>query len=66
MMKQVADYLVGYKLLGAGGGGFMLMVAKNAEAAAHIREIMEANPVNSKARFVEMSISKTGFVVTRS
>ncbi len=66
MVAMVKDELLGYKLLGAGGGGFMLMVAKDLEAAARVRQTLEANPLNSKARFVEMSVSKTGFVVTRS
>ncbi len=66
MMKLVESDLLGYKLLGAGGGGFMLMVAKNLDAATRVRSVLEANPVNNKARFVELSVSKTGFVVTRS
>lgn len=66
MLGQVKDHLLGYKLLGAGGGGFLLMIAHDLESAAKVREIFEKNPANNKARFVDMTVSKTGFVVTRS
>lgn len=66
IVEPVSNDLLGFKLLGAGGGGFMLMVAKDLDAAARVRGYLEANPINSKARFVEMTVSKTGFLVTRS
>lgn len=66
MVAMVKEHLLGFKLLGAGGGGFMLMITKDLKSAAKVREIFEANPVNNKARFVDMTVSKTGFVVTRS
>jgi galactokinase/mevalonate kinase-like predicted kinase len=63
---RVDDYLLGYKLLGAGGGGYLLMFAKSAEAALQARKNLESSPPNSKARFVDFSISQTGFQVSRS
>jgi galactokinase/mevalonate kinase-like predicted kinase len=64
--KRVDDYLLGYKLLGAGGGGYLLMFAKSAEAALRARKDLESTPPNSKARFVDFNISPTGFQVSRS
>jgi galactokinase/mevalonate kinase-like predicted kinase len=64
--SRVDDYLLGYKLLGAGGGGYLMMFAKSAEAALKARKTLESNPPNSRARFVDFSISKTGFQVSRS
>lgn len=64
--QRVDDYLLGYKLLGAGGGGYLLMFAKSAEAALQVRKNLELSPPNSKARFVDFSISQTGFQVSRS
>ncbi len=58
-------YDAAYKLLGAGGGGYMLILAPTIEAAARIREELRANPLNSRARFVSISIS-TGLQITRS
>lgn len=64
--RQVDDYLLGYKLLGAGGGGYLLMFAKSVEAAFMAKRILESSPPNPRARFVDFSISQTGFQVSRS
>ena len=66
IISKIKDYCLGYKLPGAGGGGFLYMVAKDPEAAMHIRRILSADPVNAKARFVEMSLSESGLQVSRS
>lgn len=66
IINRISDYMTSCKLLGAGGGGYMLIFAKDAEAATHIRHILNSNPTNNKARFVEWSISSTGFQVSRS
>jgi galactokinase/mevalonate kinase-like predicted kinase len=66
LLKPVEDYLSGLKLLGAGGGGYVLFFAKDMEAAGRIRHQLTTSPPNQRARFVEWSISKTGFQVTRS
>ena len=62
----VDDLCLGYKLPGAGGGGYLYMVAKDPEAAARIKQIIGANRNNSNARFVEMKLSKRGLQVSRS
>lgn len=66
IIDKVSDYLSGCKLPGAGGGGFLYMVAKDPEAAARVRQILTANPVNPRARFVDLTVSKTGLQVSRS
>ncbi len=62
----VDDLCLGYKLPGAGGGGYLYMVAKEPEAAARIKQILAVNRTNSNARFVEMSLSKKGLQISRS
>ena len=62
----VDDLCLGYKLPGAGGGGYLYMVAKDVEAAARIRHILSENRPNDKARFVDMSLSDKGLQVSRS
>ncbi|KAK3036081.1 hypothetical protein RJ639_029834 [Escallonia herrerae] len=37
------NYCCGYKLVGAGGGGFALLLAKNADCAAELRNKLEEN-----------------------
>ncbi|NWJ51763.1 MAG: bifunctional fucokinase/L-fucose-1-P-guanylyltransferase [Bacteroidetes bacterium] len=66
LLHSINDYLAGCKLLGAGGGGYMLLFAKNPEAAARIRHQLTIAPPNKRARFVEWGISSRGFQITRS
>ena len=62
----VDDLCYGYKLPGAGGGGFLYMVAKDPEAAARIKQRLAADRQSANARFVDMSLSATGLQVSRS
>jgi galactokinase/mevalonate kinase-like predicted kinase len=66
IIDRVDKYLYGCKLLGAGGGGYLLMFAKSVEAAVKARHILESKPPNSRARFVNFNVSRTGFQVSRS
>ena len=66
IIDKIEPYMIGQKLLGAGGGGFMLIFAKDVEAAIKIRKELTENPVNSRARFLDFSVSQTGFQVTKS
>ena len=66
VISRIKDYCLGYKLPGAGGGGYLYMVAKDPEAAARIRTILQENPLNDCARFVDMSLSDKGLQISRS
>jgi galactokinase/mevalonate kinase-like predicted kinase len=66
ILDRVSDYLAATKLLGAGGGGYMLMLAKDCDATMRIRKELEENPPGRKARFVNFSVSDTGLEITRS
>ncbi|MDR1516720.1 MAG: bifunctional fucokinase/L-fucose-1-P-guanylyltransferase [Dysgonamonadaceae bacterium] len=66
IISLIDDYTTGYKLPGAGGGGYLYMVAKDAGAASRIRKTLNENKPNARARFVEMSLSDTGLQVSRS
>ena len=66
IINQIKDFTLGYKLPGAGGGGYLYMIAKDPQAALRIREILTQHAPNPRARFVEMSLSDKGFQVSRS
>lgn len=66
LTSLVDDLCLGYKLPGAGGGGYLYMVAKDPEAAARIKQVLNANRQNPNARFVDMTLSKRGLQVSRS
>jgi fucokinase len=41
-------YCCGYKLVGAGGGGFALLLAKNAESGNELKNKLEDSSLNVK------------------
>lgn len=66
LTDMIDDLCIGYKLPGAGGGGYLYMVAKDPEAAALIKQRLTQNPQNANARFVDMAISENGLQISRS
>lgn len=66
VIGRVEDFSLGHKLLGAGGGGYLLLCAKDELAAARIREQLTQNPPNNRARFVDMELNNRGLEISRS
>lgn len=66
LCDMIDDLCLGYKLAGAGGGGYMYMVAKDPEAAMRLRHLLNDNPITPTARIVEMSLSGDGLQISRS
>ena len=66
LTRLVDDLCLGYKLPGAGGGGYLYMIAKDPEAAARIKQILTDNSPRKNARFVDMTLSTTGLQISRS
>jgi galactokinase/mevalonate kinase-like predicted kinase len=64
ILAKIKPYIYGAKLLGAGGGGFLLMVCKSTEDASVLRTLLEHEPPNNRARFFDYNISTEGLVVT--
>ena len=62
----IDDLCLGYKLPGAGGGGYLYMIAKDPEAAARIKQLLSDHRQNLNARFVDLSLSTTGLQISRS
>ena len=68
MIRAIDDYALGYKLGGAGGGGFLYIVAKDPQAASRIRTLLTQpqSYLPPTSRMVEMSLSEGGIMVTKS
>ena len=66
IIRLIEDYTLGHKLPGAGGGGYLYMVAKDPQAAVQIRRLLTEYAPNPCARFVEMTLSDKGLQVSRS
>ena len=62
----IDDLCLGYKLPGAGGGGYLYMIAKDPEAAARIKQILSDHRQNKNARFVDLSLSTSGLEISHS
>lgn len=61
---RIRPRVLGSKLLGAGGGGFLLIACASAADAGAVKEMLDGDPPNDRARFFDYSISRTGLVVT--
>ena len=66
LTSMIDDLCLGYKLPGAGGGGYLYMIAKDPEAAARIKQILTDKSIRKNARFVEMDLSTKGLQISRS
>jgi galactokinase/mevalonate kinase-like predicted kinase len=66
LTSMIDDLCLGYKLPGAGGGGYLYMIAKDPEAAARIKQILTENSIRKNARFVDMDLSTKGLQISRS
>jgi len=64
ILNKFKPYMYGAKLLGAGGGGFLLVICKSPEDAEAARSLMKSAPPNRLARFFDYEISPYGLVVT--
>jgi galactokinase/mevalonate kinase-like predicted kinase len=64
ILARIKPRIHGAKLLGAGGGGFLLIVGKTPKDAQAIRRTLTNNPPNPRARFFDYQINNQGLTVT--
>lgn len=64
LRERVRPYVHGARVLGAGSGGFMVMLCKSPQDATHVRRMLEAEPLNERARFFDFDINHAGLEVT--
>ena len=64
LLNRVRPYVHGMRISGAGSGGFLLMVCKSPGDAAHVRKMLESDPLNGRSRFFEFEVNHAGLEVT--
>jgi len=64
IIAKISHLIHGAKLLGAGGGGFLFIVTKGIEESYKIREILEKEPPNDRARFFDFEVDQDGLKVS--
>jgi galactokinase/mevalonate kinase-like predicted kinase len=64
MLDRVRPHLHGAKLLGAGGGGFLLMVCKSPTDVGAVRQMLREESPNARARFFDFSLNHIGLAVS--
>lgn len=64
LITRIRQYVRGLVIPGAGGGGLLFMIARDADAALRIRRTLEQNPPHRLARFFNFEFSHHGLEVT--
>jgi len=63
LIERVRPHLAAWELPGAGGGGFLFMIARDANAARRVRDLLSQQPLNEHARFFEVEIDDAGLAI---
>ncbi|WP_321300392.1 bifunctional fucokinase/fucose-1-phosphate guanylyltransferase [uncultured Sphaerochaeta sp.] len=66
IIDTIDDLCLGYTLPGAGGGGYLFIVAKDPQSAAEVRRRLRKYTGNARNRLVDFAISTQGNKVSRS
>jgi len=64
IIDAIAPYSSAVSLAGAGGGGFMYILAKSRTDARRIRAMLERNPPSRHSRFYDFGIDRDGMTLT--
>jgi fucokinase len=64
ILNKISHLILGGKLLGAGGGGFLFMVTKGIKQSQEVRKILNKTPPNKRSRFFNFDIDQEGLKVS--
>ncbi len=64
LLRPLRGLLLGKVLPGAGGGGFVYMLARDERAARRVRDLLTRHPPTPQARFFDFDVDAKGLHVT--
>ena len=64
IVARVSRHVDGLGIAGAGGGGFLVMIARDESAADHIRRTLTRRPAAATARFYDWALDTKGLHVS--
>ena len=64
IIDAIRPYVSAVSLAGAGGGGFMYILAKTPADAKQIRKFLEANPPSRHSRFYDFAVDPVGMTLS--
>ena len=65
IIDAIRPFVSAVSLAGAGGGGFMYILAKSPAAAQKVRRFLERNPPSPYSRFYDFAIDDQGMTIER-
>jgi fucokinase len=65
IIAKIKPFTSAVSLAGAGGGGFMYILAKSSADAKKIRAVLEKNPPSRYSKFYSFDIDPDGLVIER-
>ena len=65
IIDAIRPYASAISLAGAGGGGFMYILAKSAADARRIRSFLEKNPPSPHSRFYDFAVDRYGMRIEK-
>jgi len=63
ILEQIAPYVSAATLCGAGGGGFMYILAKSSRDAGRIRRLLTQKPPSKHSRFYDFAVDERGLTI---
>jgi galactokinase/mevalonate kinase-like predicted kinase len=66
LIEKMDGCYAALKLAGAGGGGYMIIMTDSHEQSLTLKDRLAKNPLNERARFVDLEVSTTGLQISRS
>jgi galactokinase/mevalonate kinase-like predicted kinase len=63
LLQKTKNHWTGAKLLGSGGGGYMLFISENESQGDKLKEVLQKKFENERARLADFRLNETGLKI---